>query len=221
MNASTQGQLAYYAAAGSVVSGVGPGTAKQLVLSNGISGPQFSDFPERLFIPAANCNNATGGAGWSIGSGGSVSCRAGVNNLGGYITISDTASTFATFQITLPEDWDSTVNPYIRLQVASTDNASGHTIIPTIQVACYKGDGSTTDDVAPNAAHALSTLTTNTTNHQFWSTANTQMNATDMANCAAGSLVQITVGRATDTATNAQFYGATVTIPRLLTVQAN
>src|SRR6185312_9231173 len=60
------------------------------------------DFPERYFIPAANCNNTTAGAGWSIGSGGTVTCRAGTNNLGGFIAITDTSSTFAQFSVTIP-----------------------------------------------------------------------------------------------------------------------
>lgn len=221
VNSATQGQWAYYAAAGTAVSGAGPGTAKQVALSNGTSGPQFIDFPEVLIIPAANCNNTTAGAAWSIGSGGTVTCRAGTNNLGGYVSITDTSSTFATFQFVLPEDWDTANNPYIRFQIASTDATNAHTIIPSIQVACYKGDGSTTDDVAANAAHSLSTTTLNGNANRFWSTSNVQMNSTDMTGCVAGALVQVTVGRATDTATNAEFYSATITIPRLLTVQAN
>jgi hypothetical protein len=76
--------------------------------------------------------------------------------------------------------------------------------------------------VAPNAAHNLSTITLNGNANRFWSTSNVQMNATDMTGCVAGALMQITVGRSnTDNATNAEFYSATVTIPRLLTVQAN
>ena len=181
----------------------------------------YIDFPEVLIIPAANCNNTTAGAAWSIGSGGTVTCRGGTNNLGGYVSITDTASTFATFQFVLPEDWDTANNPYIRFQIASTDATLNHTIIPSIQVACYKGDGSTTDDVAANAAHSLSTTTLNGNANRFWSTSNVQMNATDMTGCVAGALVQVTVGRATDTATNAEFYSATITIPRLMTVQAN
>jgi hypothetical protein len=179
------------------------------------------DFPEVLIIPSANCNNATGGAGWSIGSGGTVTCRTGTNNLGGYISITDTSSTFATFQIVIPEDWDTATNPYIRFQLASTDATNGHTVIPEINVACYKGDGSTTDDVAPNGFHSLSTTTLNGNANRFWSASNVQMNSTDMTGCVAGALMQVTVGRATDTATNAEFYSATITIPRLIVVQAN
>lgn len=209
-------------AANAVTATAAASAAKQICTSSGASKTcSYIDFPQVLDIPAANCNNTTAGAGWSIGSGGTVTCRAGTNNKGGFISITDTSTTFATFQIAIPEDWDSGANPYIRFQIASTDTTTGHTIIPSIQVACYKGDGSTTDDVAANAAHSLSTTTLNTTANQFWSTSNVQMNSTDMTGCVAGALMQITVGRATDTATNAEFYSATVTFPRLLTVQAN
>jgi hypothetical protein len=196
--------------------------AKQSCVSSGASKTcTYIDHPDVQIIPAANCNNVTAGAGWSIGSGGTVTCRAGTNNKGGFVSITDTSSTFATFQTVIPEDWDSGTLPYIRFQIASTDATNAHTIIPSIQVACYKGDGSTTDDVAANAAHSLSTVTLNGNANRFWSTANVQMNSTDMTGCVAGALMQVTVGRATDTATNAEFYSATLTFPRLLTVQAN
>lgn len=210
------------AGSGTVTDGTGSTTANKTAVSTTTAHQiNYIDFPQALDIPAANCNNTTAGAGWSIGSGGTATCRAGTNNKGGFISITDTAATFATFQIAIPEDWDAAANPYIRFQLASTDATSGHTIIPSIQVACYKGDGSTTDDVAANAAHSLSTVTLNTTANQFWSTSNVQLNSTDMTGCVAGAIMQITVGRATDTATNAEFYSATVTFPRLLAVQAN
>lgn len=221
ITSGTSGGILGFTATGTIASSAAL-ASKQVVIGAGAGAtPTAIDFPQVLDIPAANCNNATAGAGWGIGSGGTVTCRAGTNNKGGYIAITDTSTTFATFQIALPEDWDTATNPYIRFQVASTDTTTGHTIIPSIQVACYKGDGSTTDDVAANAAHSLSTITLNTTANQFWSTANVQMNSTDMTGCVAGALMQVTVGRATDTATNAEFYSATVTIPRLITVQAN
>ena len=200
-----------------IVSSFPSGTTKQVLVAPNT----FIDFPEVLFIPSANCNNASAGNGWSIGSGGTVTCRAGTNNQGGYVSITDTASSFAQFTLAIPDDWDSGSLPYIRFQIATSDTTSGHTIIPEIQISCGKGDGTTTDDVTFNATHSASTVTTNTTAHQFWSSSNVQMNSTDMTGCIVGSLMTILVGRATDTATSAQFYGATVTFPRLITVQAN
>lgn len=198
--------------------------AKQICTAGGATKTcSYIDFPDVHIMPAANCNNATAGNGWSVGSGGTPgTCRGGTNNLGGYIPITATSSTFATFQIPIPEDWDTGTNPSIRFQIASTDATNAHTIIPTESVACYKGDGSTTDDVAPNATRSLSTVTLNGNANRFWSNSNLLLNSTDMTGCVAGAMMQITVGRsATDTATNAEFYSATVTFPRLLVVQAN
>jgi hypothetical protein len=200
-NCSTANAIAHYATSGTAITCI--------------------DFPDVKEVPAANCNNATGGNGWSIGSGGTVSCRAGTNNKGGFVAITDTASTFATFQIDIPEDWDTGTLPYIRVKVASTDATNAHTIIPSESVACYKGDGSGTDDVAPNATRSLSTVTLNGNANRFWSTSNLQFNSTDMTGCVGGSTMQVTIGRATDTATQAGFYSATITFPRLLVVQAN
>ena len=210
-------------ASGNVVTAASAsGAAKEICIASGASKTcSYIDFPDVKDFPAANCNNATAGPGWSIGSGGTVTCRAGTNNLGGFIAITDTSSTFATLQIAIPEDWDTGTNPYIRFQISSTDATNNDTIIPEINVACYKGDGSTTDDVAPNGVHSLSTITLNGNANRFWSTSNVQMNSTDVTGCVAGALMQITVGRATDTATNARFWSATITWPRLLTVQAN
>jgi len=197
-------------------------TANKVVVSTATAGANaYIDFPDVKTIPAANCNNTTAGAGWSIGSGGTVTCRVGTNNKSGFVAITDTSSTFAQFSVVIPEDWDSASNPFIRFQVASTDTTSGHTIIPAIQVSCAKGDGTTTDDVTFNASHSLSTITLNTTANQFWSNSNVQMNSTDMTGCVAGALMIVQVGRATDTATQAAFVSATVTFPRLIVVQAN
>jgi hypothetical protein len=194
-------------------------TSKGVMIGGGGQASSTIDFPDVKYIPAANCKNSTGGNFWSLGSGGAATCRAGTNNLGGFVSI--TSLITATFQVAIPEDWDTGSNPYIRFQLASTDTTSGHTIIPEINVACYKGDGSTTDDVAPNGFHALSTVTLNGNANRFWSNSNIQMNSTDMTGCVPGALMQVTVGRSTDTASNADFYGATITFPRLLAVQAN
>lgn len=197
--------------------------AKQTcVASSGASRTcSYISFPDVKPFPAATCTNVTASALWSMGASGVATCRAGTNNTSAFIAITDTASTFAQFLADIPEDWDSSTNPYIRVQVASTDTTVGHTIIPQIKVSCAAGGGTTTDDVTFNAAHSLSTLTLNATANQFWSTSNVQMNSTDMTGCSAGSMMIVQIGRATDTATQAGFYMATITFPRLLTVQAN
>jgi hypothetical protein len=216
------GGIGYGLGAGSVPVATAAGTAKQIVLSGGAGAPTMIDFPERYMIPAANCNNTTAGAGWSIPSGGTVTCRAGTNNLGGYITITDTSSTFAQFQVSLPGDWDTATLPYILFGLMSTDTTSGHTIIPAIKVSCPTAtNGTSSDDVTFAASHSATTITIggSANAHGFYTTS-VQTNSTDMSGCVAGGFMIVQVGRATDTASTANFYYADVTFPRLLVVGA-
>lgn len=205
----------------------GAGTAGQVFLSQGSSTkPSYSDFPERYMIPAANCNNTTPGAAWSIGSGGTVACRGGTNNLGGYVTITDTSSTFAQFVVSIPDDWDSSTDPYIRIAfAAASDTTSGHTIIPQIKVSCPSAiNGTVSDDATFSAAQSLSTTTigASAVANGFYAGSNVQIGSTQMSGCIAGGMMIVQVGRATDTATgNINFYWANLTFPRLLVVQAN
>jgi hypothetical protein len=209
-----------------VVTAASNGTTKQLcTVASSNKACAFIDFPDVKMIPAANCNNATAGPGWSIGSGGTVTCRAGTNNLGGFISITDTSSTFAQFQTPIPVDWDTAVDPYVTFAVISvTDTTNGHTIIPQIKVSCPTAhDGTVSDDHAFAAAHSATTITMggSAVANGFYTTT-MQTNGTDMTGCVAGGMMIVQVGRATDTATGTiGFEYANVTFPRLLTVQAN
>jgi hypothetical protein len=187
----------------------------------GDSGTNCGDFPDVKYVPAANCNNATAGAGWSIGTANAptVACRTGTNTQGGILTFAD--GNLAYFDLFIPEDWDTNVNPYVRAYVVSSTTTASQTIIPQVSISCGKGDGTTTDDVAFNAAHSLSTITTNTTANQFWSTSNVQLNGTDMTGCVAGAIMHVKVGRAADSNGNAGYYAMSVTFPRLMVLQAN
>jgi len=202
-------------------------TAGKTAVSTTTAGKiNFIDFPERFYIPAANCNNATAGAGWSIGSGGTAVCRAGTNNLGGAIRITDTSSTFAQFTVMIPEDWDTATNPYIRFYFSAvSDTTNGHTVIPQIKVSCpTAGGGTVSDDATFSAAQSSSTVTfgASAVANGFYNGSNVQIGSTQMSGCIAGGMMIVQVGRATDTATgNINFWGADLTFPRLLTVQAN
>jgi hypothetical protein len=205
----------------------GAGTAQQILVSQGASTkPTYIDFPERLQIPAANCNNTTAGAGWSIGSGGTVTCRAGTNNLGGYVAITDTSSTFAQFSLTIPVDWDTATNPYIKFYFSAvTDTTNGHTVIPQIKVSCpTAGNGTVSDDATFSAAQSSSTVTfgASAVANGFYNGSSVQIGSTQMTGCIAGGLMIVQIGRATDSATGViGFYSADVTFPRLIAVQAN
>jgi hypothetical protein len=205
------------------------GTAGQAFTSGGSSvDGAYSDLWLGQYIPAANCNNTTAGNGWSIPSGGTVTCRAGTNNLGGYITITDTSSTFAQFTTVVPPDWDSGSRPYVRMYFTSaSDTTSGHTVIPQVKVSCSQAvNGTTTDDVTLTAAQSLSTTTfgASAVANGIYSGSSVQFGSTQMSGCVAGGLFIVQVGRATDTATgNINFYGASVTWPHGApgTAQAN
>jgi hypothetical protein len=200
------------------------GTAKQIPLSGGAGAPTFIDFPERFMVPAANCNNTTAGAGWSIGSGGTVTCRAGTNNLGGFVAITDTSSSFAQFTVSIPGDWDTGTRPYMGVAFESaTDTTSGHTVIPEVAVSCPTAtNGTSTDDVTLSAYQSLTTVTfgASAVAHGFYTTS-AQLGSTQMSGCVAGGFMVVSIGRATDTATGViGFEYADITFPRLLVVGA-
>ena len=136
--------------------------ANQTCVASGASKTcTYIDFPERFMVPAANCNNTTAGAGWSIGASGTVTCRAGTNNLGGFISITDTSSSFAQFQVSLPADWVSTNRPYVLVAFESaTDTTNGHTVIPEVAISCTTAtNGTASDDITLSAYQSLATVT--------------------------------------------------------------
>lgn len=186
---------------------------------NGSSSSAASDFPETKNIPF--CINVNGTTATGVTTSTAVACtaRAGTNNKDAFygpFTTSDSA----TFKVHLPADWDTATNPYIDVDLASTDATNGHTVILQESIECAKLDGSTTDDVAFNAARSLSTVTLNGNANRSWNTT-LQLNSTDMTGCSAPGIMWVKLTRTTDTATNVELYQANVTIPRLIKVQAN
>lgn len=220
VSSATNGQWAYYTATGTTVGGAGPGTAKQIAQSNGTSGPQFIDFPDAKIIPAANCNAGTAGAGWSTATSNfTAACRAGSNNLTGALQAIPSTGASAQFEFELPEDWDTANQPYIRIFYGSGANTSG-TVIWTVSSACTKEDGSVTDDPAFNAESAFASQTMATANRE-WGQSGQFTAMTSGNNCIAGSNVLIKVAVSGTAGSNINAYKAVVTVPRLLTVQAN
>ena len=217
---TTAGDIIYAGTTG-LPTRLATGTAKQLLTAG--TTPAYIDFPDMKTYPSANCVNTTAGSGWSLGASGVVTCRAGTNNLGGYVTITDTASSFAQFMVPIPVDWDTGTLPYLLFGLSSTDTTNAHTIIPQIKVSCPTAtNGTVSDDHAFAAAHSATTITigASAVSNGFYTTS-IQTNSTDMTGCVAGAFMIVQVGRATDTATSANFYYSNVTFPRLLTVQAN
>jgi hypothetical protein len=194
------------------------GSAKQVCISSGASRTcTYIDFPDAKYIPFAICVNGTASTGVTTTTSVGGTCRAGTNNKDAYVG-PFTTSDVATFKIHLPKDWDTATAPSLSVDVATTDTTNAHTIILQAATECSKLDGTTTDDVAFNAAQSLSTVTINTTANQTWTATLASLTTTG---CSAPGIMWVKVTRTTDTATNVELYGAELTVPRLLTVQAN
>ena len=186
-----------------------------------IEGQVGSDFPEVLTIPAANCNNATPGAGWSLPSSGAPTpaCRTGTNVQGGVLEFA--ASNSAQFQLDIPGDYDSSGTVYAKIyftQGAYTTTAK--TIILQIATGC----SATTDDPSFNTAQVFATATTGTTaNTPYTETLST----VTMTGCVAGGNMNVKISRSgsdTDTGTGTSLpsvYWVALTFPRLVVNQAN
>lgn len=194
----------------------GTATANKILVSGASATPAWSSFPDFHYMPSANCVNAVAGAAWSGSATPAATCRAGTNNKEGFLLWG--ASDTAQMSIGLPLDWDSATGPAVSLQLASTDATNGHTIIMQLATACSKGDGTVTDDTAFNTVQNFGTVTLNGNANREWKTTISSLTTTG---CTAGGILRLQLSRTTDTATNVEVYGLGLTIPRLLTVQAN
>lgn len=198
------------------------GAAGQIFRSGGAgSDGAYFTFPDTKYAPAANNVNGTAGIGWTCPNATPAGAlRAGSNNLGGLLSPWG-SSDVCYIQWHLDKDVDLTTTlPYLMIELTSTDVTNGHTIIMQEATACAKLDGTTTDDVAYNAARSFSTVTLNTTANQTWQ-GNIQLNSTDLTGCTPPSIMWTKITRTTDTATNVGVYGISLTKFRLLTTQAN
>jgi hypothetical protein len=206
-----------------LVTAASNGTTKQLcTVTSSNKACTFIDFPDVHIVPAANCVAATAGGGWSYATATwTATCRAGSNNLGGYLSLAPNTGGAAQFQFDLPVDWDTSVQPYIKIIYASGGTVVGtDTAIWTVASACSKSDGSVTDDPAFHAESAFSSQTLATAN-RMWAQTGQFTAMTSGNNCIAGSSVIIKL-TLSGTETNAiAAYEAVLTVPRLLTVQAN
>ena len=222
VNTGTQGQVAYYAAAGTAISGVGPGTSKQIMISGGTGGPSFIDFPDTKIIPAANCANATAGGGWNYATATwTAACRAGSNNLGGSLQCVPNTGCSAQFMIELPGDWDTATQPYLNVYWGNGAATSG-TMIWTASSACVdvSTPGGASDDPAFNAESAFATKTAANANRMWY--VGGQFTAITSGNgCKVLSPIIIKLAISGTDASAINAYQAVVTIPRLPTVQAN
>jgi hypothetical protein len=197
------------------------GTAKQLVLSGGAGAPALIDYPDVKIIPAANSNAGTAGSGWSLPSSGGFApaARSGANNIGGVLQGTPSAGAYGTFDFELPSDWDTATQPYIKIFYGSGANTSG-TVQWTVSSACSKGDGTASDDAAWVAESPMAAQTMASANRD-WSQSAQFALLTSGNNCVGGSHVRIKVGVSGSATSAVNVEMATITAPRLLTVQGN
>lgn len=171
-------------------------------------------------IPAANCVSAVAGGSWSFAAATfTAACRAGTNNLGGGLQAIPSTGAAAQFLIELPSDWDTAIQPFIKIFYASGTNTSG-TVIWTVSSACSKEDGSVTDDPAFVAESAFGSQTMAAAS-RMWAVSGQFTGITSGNNCIAGSSVIIKVAVSGTAAAAINAYQAVVTIPRIVAYQAN
>jgi len=180
-----------------------------------------ADLGQPLYAPAANNVNGVAGVAWDCtGATPAALLRAGTNNKVALLSPWGASDT-CVIQFHIPGDADITTSlPTLMLELTSTDATNGHTIIMQESIECAKLDGSTTDDVAFNAARSFSTITLNGNANRTWQ-ANITLNSTDLTGCSAPGIAWIKVSRTTDTATNVGVYGMTFQPFRRPVVQAN
>lgn len=210
-----------YAAGGGAPNRLATGTARQCLLAG--APPLYVDCNDVKIIPAVNCNAGTAGPGWDIPSTNAptVACRAGTNNLGGVLQwANNNTTTNAQFSVELPKDWDTAAQPYVAIWYSSGANTSG-TVKWTFSTACTKGDGSVSDDPAFNAESA-SAGNTMTAANRMWVETLQLTQVTSGNNCVAPANMIIKITSGSGTATSAvNVSKMVITIPRLITVQAN
>lgn len=222
---TTAGDIIYGGASGTGTR-LATGTAKQIFIAG--TTPSYIDFPDTKAVPAANCNAGIAGNGFSLPSSnaptvvcGSALATAYTNNLGGFLGwANNNTTTTAQFSFELPNDWDTATQPYINFYYASGENTSG-TVKWTFSSACSKADGSVTADAAFNAESTTSGKTMAAKNRE-WAESQQFTAMTSGNNCIAGSSVVVKVTSGNGTAASVvNVDKAILTIPRLLTVQAN
>jgi hypothetical protein len=178
------------------------GTAKQILLSNGTSPPQWGDFPNLMNYPAAICNGLVGVPLWSLNSGATVTCRAGTYNNTAYISAAG-----GVFSVIIPQDWDSAAGAALLTQ---TVQVGGGNAFVYVQGSCMSGNGP--DDVA---------FSTTQTGDSYGPTTiagiirndGIILNSAVLSGCVPGGTMLVKVS-----ATLENFYGAQIDFPRLLRV---
>jgi hypothetical protein len=145
--------------------------------------------------------------------------RAGTYNIGAALEAVPSSGAALQFDLELPQDWDTTKQPYIRVSYGSGSNTSG-TVVWMASSACSSSDGSVTDDPPFNAESSWAAQTMTTANSR-WAQSGQFTAMTSANHCVAGSPVTIKVTLSGTALSPINAYQAVVTIPEIPAVQAN
>jgi len=194
--------------------------AKQTCIASGASKTcTYISFPDAKIVPFAAAPGGTAVAGVTYASGQwTPTLRAGTNNIGAALQATPSTGAALQFVFELPNDWDITQQPFISIFYASGANTTG-TVIWTVSSACSKEDGSVTDDPAFVAESAFAAQTMASANVN-WAKSGKFTAMTSLNNCIPGSPVMIKIALSGTAASGINAKKAVITIPRLLTVQA-
>ena len=167
-------------------------------------------FPSKAWFSTGICDNATPGTSWHLPAAHAPSknCVTGSNINEMVLDFADADT--AQIAYPLPSDWTGAIDA----RLIFFDSSTSGTVIFQIATSCTATSGSTTDDLAFNAADNFATITLNATANAQWQAAKTGINTTG---CSAGNTMQMKIIRATDTAANrARVKGLELTVRRRL-----
>lgn len=208
----------------------GTPAANQIATWADASNVKGIDFPERTWIPVGVGDNPLAApvvSFWTIPSSSTMGTPTSIGFDTGLqgVALTPTPSSGplrAGFPFRLPADWDTANQPYLAISWGSNTNTAG-TVIYTINTACGgSGDGTTADGVGGGsvAESAMGTQTI-TASARAWSQSQHLTTITSGNNCYPGGTVWVRVALTGTAASPIYIWGATITTPRLLTVQAN
>lgn len=147
-------------------------------------------------------------------------CRAGVNNnIGTATAIPLTGGSFFV-NIPIPGDWDTTIQPWVKVFWDSGGVNTSGTVIWTTAEGCYKSDGTTSIDPAYVAEPAMATQTI-TAADRGWAQSAQLVRITSGNNCVPGGTIILKVTLSGSATTVIELYSINVTFSRTNAAQAN
>ena len=190
------------------------GTAHQVFASGGSSADgAYQDDRDVKVIPFAADPNATAAAAVSYTASAWTPAAPGSNVLKGSLQAIPSTGANLQFTIELPQDWDTSAQPYINVYWGNGANTSG-TMIWTASSACVdvSTPGGASDDPSYNAESAFTTRTAANANRMWY--VGGQFTAVTSGNgCKALSTLNIKLAISGTAASAINAYYAVVTIP--------